>query len=193
VQKVLWEIADNHTPGERVADYTQAIMDLGATVCTRRNPDCGCCPVNVGCLAFRDDLVHTLPTAKPRKPLPARDRRFWLIQRDDGSCLLERRPPGGLWGGLWSPPERDKDSSIEHLTAEFGLDLRISPTPAPPPFTHAFTHLQMNVIPMRACAGKHTSVADRDDLIWYRPGLNQSIGLSAVASRLLNHLFRSQP
>lgn len=193
VQKVLWAYAEEHTPDSRVADYTQAIMDLGATVCTRRSAACANCPVQSSCIALRDNLVNTLPTAKPRRSLPSRDRNFWLIQRDDGSCLLERRPTSGLWGGLWSPPERDTDRSIEQLGHELSLGLRVSPLPAPQRFTHTFTHLQMNVIPLRVSADRHDSVADRDDLIWYRPGLNQSIGLSAVATRLLNQLFGSQP
>lgn len=193
VQKVLWRYAEEHTPDTRVADYTQAIMDLGATLCTRRNAACTDCPVNASCIALRDDRVDTLPSAKPRKSLPSRDRNFWLILRDDGSCLLERRPPNGLWGGLWSPPERDTTHSMEHLERELSLDLRVSPLPAPEPFTHTFTHLQMNVIPLRVAANRNDAVADRDDLLWYRPGLNHSIGLSAVATRLLNHLFGSQP
>jgi A/G-specific adenine glycosylase len=197
VTRRLWALADQNTPHVRVADYTQAIMDLGATVCTRRNPVCGQCPLRQKCRALREGKVDGLPERKPRKTLPVTDRHFWLIQDAEGACLLERRPTTGLWGGLWSPPERTTDFGVERLGSELGLELAIETalaighTRSPAPFQHTFTHLQMNVLPIRARVLAATKVADRDDLLWYRPGFNQNIGLSAVGSRLLNELYRS--
>ncbi len=189
VQKILWEHAVDHTPEKRVAEYTQAIMDFGATLCVRRNPHCDECPVSTTCVAYRDDFVHTLPSSKPKKTIPVSDRRFWLIQREDGSCLLERRPTTGLWGGLWSPPERSTAITIETMKSELGFELYLAAKSAPNVFTHVFTHLRMNVLPVCVQAGPAIAVAARDDLLWYHPGDNQSLGLSAVASRLLNELF----
>lgn len=189
----LWSLAEKETPLTRIADYTQAIMDLGATVCTRRKPRCEQCPLQSDCLALRLNKVNELPEPKPRKKLPLTDRHFWLILNTDGACLLERRPTTGLWGGLWSPPERATDLPIDTLGRELGMQLNpeLDKKPLPAPFTHTFTHLQMRVLPVCVRAQTGSGIADRDDLLWYRPGFNQNIGLSAVGTRLLNELYRS--
>lgn len=189
VQRRLWELSESHTPDTRVAEYTQASMDIGATLCTRRKPACMVCPLHAECAAFRQGRVHELPAPRPRRDLPVKDRNFWLIMRDDGACLLERRPTTGLWGGLWSPPERATDLSLDRVQHEFGLDLTPSNLAPPEPFTHVFTHLKMNVLPHRVDASSTAAVADRDDLLWYRPGINTGIGLSAAAARLLESIY----
>ena len=105
VQKALWAHAERYTPRDRVAEYTQAIMDLGATLCTRTRPRCGECPLTAACKARVAGLQGVLPTPRPRRARPQRDVRMLLITNADREVLLERRPPSGIWGGLYSLPE----------------------------------------------------------------------------------------
>jgi A/G-specific adenine glycosylase len=102
-----WDLAERELPKKDVATYTQALMDLGATVCTRR-PDCARCPVKRGCAARRDDRVAELPAPRARKLLPLR-HTTWLIYKNNDQVLLERRPSPGIWGGLWCFPEGKKE------------------------------------------------------------------------------------
>ena len=105
VQKTLWARAERYTPRERVAAYTQAIMDLGATLCTRTRPRCGECPLTADCKARAAGLQGALPTPRPKRDRPRRATRMLLIFNADRDVLLERRPPNGIWGGLYSLPE----------------------------------------------------------------------------------------
>ncbi len=116
IQRELWEYAELHTPHDRVADYTQAIMDLGATVCVRSRPLCGACPVGGNCVALRDRLTAELPTPKPSREIPTRTTTMLIVRDADGRVLLERRPPVGIWATLWSVPEiADAKIAIEAL------------------------------------------------------------------------------
>ena len=107
VEKRLWAIAEASLPDARLADYTQAIMDFGATLCTRHDPGCLLCPLQDGCVARREGRVDQLPQARPGKPLPERRTLMLLLRDDAGQVLLARRPPTGVWAGLWSLPETD--------------------------------------------------------------------------------------
>src|SRR4029077_15864311 len=97
--------AEAHTPGHDVARYTQAMMDLGATVCTRARPVCERCPLASDCRAFELGRQSELPAPRPRKQLPVRRTRMLIAVNDEGAVLLEQRAPSGVWGGLWSFPE----------------------------------------------------------------------------------------
>ena len=188
VAETLWAHAEATTPTTRFADYTQAIMDLGATLCTRSNPRCGDCPIATNCMAHRDNATHLYPAPKPRKEMPVKRARMFLVVDPNGRCLLERRPPTGLWGGLWSPPERGGDSGADELLAELGLrsssllDQRYMPG-----FRHTFTHFHLDIEPLRIEVSEaQLAVADRDRWRWYAVGENEPLGLSAVAVRLLS-------
>lgn len=183
----LWEYAEAHTPHERVADYTQAIMDLGATLCTRANPRCGECPVASTCAAYATESVDRFPAPRPRKTLPVRRTRMFVVVDDRGDCLLERRPPTGLWGGLWNPPERSADHSLPDFLAEIGAPERNVVDRHPmPSFRHSFTHFHLDIEPFRVeLSSRPTAIADADRWHWYASGSNESLGLSAVAVRLL--------
>jgi A/G-specific adenine glycosylase len=104
VANALWDIAERNTPQERVADYTQAIMDLGATLCTRSKPACGRCPVAADCAARKSGSEHNFPGRKPKKDKPLRSTTM-VLATSNSSLFLERRPEAGIWGGLWSLPE----------------------------------------------------------------------------------------
>ena len=101
----LWQLAERHTPSRRVADYTQAIMDLGATVCTRAHPDCAHCPVRAGCKARKLGTPQNFPVPAKRRAMPVKQVNMLLIRDARDRVLLVKRPPAGLWGGLWGLPE----------------------------------------------------------------------------------------
>ena len=105
VSNSLWEIAEQLSPEQRIADYTQAIMDLGATLCTRSKPDCPSCPMHQSCLAYHHDRVKELPGKKPKKNMPVRQIHMIVVTNAENEVLLQRRPSQGLWGGLWGFPE----------------------------------------------------------------------------------------
>ncbi|HEV3008648.1 MAG TPA: A/G-specific adenine glycosylase [Burkholderiales bacterium] len=130
----LWALAERLLPGRDIRVYTQALMDLGATVCTR-NPDCGACPVRSGCVARKTGRIAELPAARPKKALPLK-RTTWFVYRDRGKVLLERRPSPGIWGGLWCFPEK----------ADTTFPVR-SPKKLTP-IDHGFTHFRLRIQPL---------------------------------------------
>ena len=132
VEKKLWELAEAHLPEERLVDYSQAIMDFGATLCTRSDPSCVLCPLQVDCVALQEGRVEQLPESKPGKPLPER-RTMMLVLRDlEGRVLLARRPASGVWSGMWSLPEvADHDAGPRFRRAPRRRGLRPQHAPGP--------------------------------------------------------------
>lgn len=181
VADVLWEYAERHTPHERCAAYTQAIMDLGATVCTRRDPACSACPLHAGCKARKLHRQHEFPAPRPRRSHPVRSRRMLVVERDD-AVLLEKRPPAGIWGGLWSLPEAPADVDPRDWCAgRFGL--RVGPPRRLPAFSHDFTHFRLHVEPL-ALRADDGGVMDGERHLWYKNG--PDIGLPAPVRKLLD-------
>jgi len=190
VARRLWAFADEHTPSQRVADYTQAIMDLGATVCVRSNPSCGACPLAERCAALRDDAIDRYPGRKPKRAKPVRRARLFVLHDGRGSCFLEKRPPSGIWGGLWTPPERPADTSAATLLAELGFSgIRPEQVAHGETFRHTFTHFHLDIEPVYIEVDRPpTLVQDRNDVRWHTPGGNEALGLSAPAVKLLRAL-----
>jgi A/G-specific adenine glycosylase len=187
VANTLWQHAETNTPEQRVGDYTQAVMDLGALICTRGKPKCESCPVEARCIARQTDQIGRYPTPRPPKTLPVRRVRMFLIADADDRCLLERRPPSGLWGGLWSPPERASDYDVRRLLAELGLQSTVDAVAEPlTGFRHTFTHFHMDIDPVLVrVPAAPTAIADGDRWHWHHPRANQPLGLSAAAVKLL--------
>lgn len=145
VEKRLWSLAESLLPEKDVDTYTQGLMDLGATLCTRSKPDCGTCPMQALCVARRDDRVKQLPAPKPHKASPLRETAMLLLMRN-GEILLEKRPASGIWGGLWSLPEMDPAGDpLQEAERRFGL--RCEVLPALPALMHAFTHFRLKILP----------------------------------------------
>ncbi len=193
VVKQLWQLAEQLTPQQRCGDYNQAMMDLGATLCRRRQPDCGRCPVNSDCQARRLGRQHHYPGPKPRKKLPQRETRLLLVRNAQGAILLQRRPPTGIWGGLWSPPELPPGENPgawarEHLALELG------PQRALAPIDHVFSHFRLKIHPILAELDNTpaTCVMEENGTVWYKAGRNDSRGLAAPVQRLLNSLAKQQ-
>jgi A/G-specific adenine glycosylase len=173
-----------HTPAERVTDYTQAIMDLGATVCTRARPRCGACPAHARCVAHRDGLTAALPTRKPARALPTRSTVMLVLRDRRGRVLFERRAPTGVWAGLWSLPEaRDADAARDEIAARHGARLELPARPLPA-FSHGFTHFRLDVQPLQFDLDAH-AIADADGLRWLLPAEAATLGLPAPVRRLI--------
>ena len=185
VQRRLWELAEAHTPAQRVADYTQAIMDLGATVCRRARPACAVCPVAEHCAARRSGRQAEFPAPRPPRARPLRHARMLLVQDAAGAVLLERRPPAGIWGGLWCPPELDEGEAPEAWgDSELGAALRAE---APlPPVRHGFTHFELEILPLRARLERPPArLMESGRWVWYNARSPAKLGLAAVVGRLI--------
>lgn len=186
VEKVLWQHADALTPAQRTADYTQAIMDLGATVCVRSKPLCESCPLSIDCVARRDGLTAQLPSAKPSKAVPTRDTVMLILRDVKGRVLLERRGPQGVWSGLWSLPEA---SDHEHAWRAAQSFAQIDDATALPPFMHVFSHYRLKVEPLLFDeATAQQRIADNPALRWCNPDERAALGLPAPVRTLLQNL-----
>ncbi|MEP6634017.1 MAG: A/G-specific adenine glycosylase [Luteimonas sp.] len=185
IEKQLWVLADTHLPSSRLADYTQAQMDFGATLCTRYDPACILCPLQSGCTALREGRVAELPTPKPGKPLPERKAVVLLLRDDGGRVLLQRRPPAGIWASLWSLPEAD---STESARVWFKQNFRDDYDTAEPldSIAHGFTHYRLELQPMRMkVSAPHAVVRDNADLRWMALEDLASLGIPAPIRTLL--------
>ncbi len=189
VEKQLWELAQAHLPHERLADYTQAIMDFGATLCTRSDPSCVLCPMQDRCVALREGRITELPQSKPGKPLPER-RTIMLVLRDgEGRVLLTRRPATGVWSGMWSLPEvADHDGAREFVARHTGADFEAN-TPLAL-IEHGFSHYKLHIAPL-LWAGVSPSAArigDNAELRWLAFDALPDVGLPAPVRKLLTEL-----
>ncbi len=159
----LWAEAEQRLPRNRGADYTQAVMDLGATLCTARTPNCDSCPVSEDCIALKKDLVNEIPGRKPAKKIPERSTNMLIARNGVGQILLERRPPTGIWGGLWCFPEyKQLEQVMDQLNLELKHQYQL------PTFLHRFTHFQLTITPLLAdCAQAAKAVESPASHRWY--------------------------
>lgn len=188
----LWQLAEQHTPMERVADYTQAIMDLGATLCTRSKPDCPRCPMMGTCISYAEGNPQAYPGKKPRKALPVRSTLFVICRNAQGEVLLEKRPSQGIWGGLWSFPEVDSETAA----SIWSLDVLGKQSTSQPltPLRHTFSHYHLDIQPLLLDVGQVTErVADNDQRRWVLPDSPGALGLPIPVARLLANLGHCAP
>ena len=182
----LWALADALLPARSdIAVYTQGLMDLGATVCTRANPRCNVCPVKRDCLARRDDRIDELPSSRPRKPLPRRTVRVLLFERG-GEILLEKRPPIGIWGGLWSLPEIALDDDARTF-ARAHFDVQATVGADLTPIEHGFTHFALTLYPQRVSVARWPLRAETPQYVW----LSRDDALQAALPAPIRKLLRS--
>lgn len=181
----LWSLADAATPETRVAAYNQAIMDLGATLCARTAPACGRCPLSGLCRACAEGAPTAYPQPKTRPSRPLRATRMLLVHNPGAEILLERRPPAGLWGGLWCLPECSlAEDPASWCLARFGLGARS--IEALPRRCHDFTHFRLEIHPLRlALDGDPTTVEACSERVWYDPRSPVALGLPAPVGRIL--------
>ena len=196
VRDRLWKLADRHTPDERAGDYTQAIMDLGATLCTRTKPACGLCPVASGCRAHVDGDPTAFPAPRPRRPYPTREALLVVLRDPCGRVLVERRPPTGIWGGLWCFPEASVELDLRAaatVAARRHGGLRVRRVRALAPIEHGFTHFRLRAVPVVVTV-EHSRgvVADEGSARWLQPGgvaaAAADVGLAAPVGAVLSRL-----
>ena len=188
VGKQLWQFAAQHTPYKNVAHYTQAIMDLGATVCTRRNPRCEVCPVNKDCYAYQQFRQHEFPQAKPRKTIPVRKTVFAILENHQGEILLEHRPLTGIWGGLWAFPEFSSEGDMQSWV-EGKLGYSINTLECKSLIRHTFSHFHLDIMPVHARVNaRHSRINDTDRYCWYEPSGKQYLGMATPVKKLLQDI-----
>ncbi|MGO1069360.1 A/G-specific adenine glycosylase [Lysobacter sp. CA199] len=188
VERQLWALAESHLPHARMTDYTQAQMDLGATLCTRADPACILCPLQPDCIARLQGRVAELPVPKPGKVAPQRHAQvLWLLDRD-GRVLLQRRPPAGIWASLWTLPQTDDETQAAqwfaaHARGDFADGAVL------PPIAHAFSHYKLQLQPRRwREVALRDAVGDNDDLRWFAREELAALGIPAPIRKLIESL-----
>ncbi|MEJ2767303.1 A/G-specific adenine glycosylase [Mycetohabitans sp. B46] len=204
VEKAMWALAESLLPAsgeasegirqyegapvEPIVAYTQGLMDLGATLCVRGRPDCGRCPFAHACVAHLTGRQRELPAARPRKAVPTR-RTMMLVLRSADQVLLEKRPPLGIWGGLWSLPEAPDTDALAARAAQLGgVPVVLTPLAS---LAHTFTHFRLEIEPRLAQLVGEPRAAVRDaqaDTAWVRLDAIGDYGLPAPVRKLLNAL-----
>ena len=185
VANALWELAEDRTPHERVHHYTQAIMDLGATLCTRSRPACHDCPVHADCVARSAGEVQRYPGKKPKRDKPLRQTTMVLAVA--GSELyLERRPASGIWGGLWSLPETDGDAEDWCRTTLSGAPAEATTWST---LRHSFSHYDLDIHPVvLRLEGTSSTLRDSDDVRWVSLDAEMPGGIAAPVRKLIDVL-----
>lgn len=188
VQDHLWHYAEQHTPDHDLADYTQAMMDLGAVVCTRSRPRCDDCPLAQGCEALSTNRVTELPSPKPRKALPVKSTRMLVLMNHERHIMLEKRPPTGIWGGLWSLPEIPLESDVSSY-CEQQYQFKIRAANDSESFRHTFSHYHLDITPCRVqVKNPDQCVMEAGRILWYNTAQPDRLGLPAPVKMLLNRL-----
>ena len=182
----LWNLAEANTPPERVRDYTQAIMDLGATVCLRRRPHCSSCPLAESCRARKRGLTDEIPASKPKADRPLKCRSMLVVQRPGGAILLRRRPPTGIWAGLWSLPTLEDEESAGDWC---GRVLGCSPQSQAEltPVRHGFSHFELEIRPIHLqVSTPNAEIREADQWRWHDGA--QDLGMPAPIRRLVESM-----
>lgn len=183
-QNLLWQIAEHYTPNERVQDYTQVMMDLGATLCTRSKPQCAQCPLQDLCAAYSLGTPTAWPHRKPKAEKPVKEAWLLMLQLPDQRCYLTPRPPTGLWGGLWCFPEFSSSAALNEWLVQQGY--------APEQredwnaFRHTFSHFHLDITPVHLRTSNANRVQEQGQ--WVQPLLDEPLGLAAPTKRLLEKL-----
>jgi len=183
VEKRMWALAISHLPHKRLADYTQAQMDLGATLCTRSNPDCAHCPLHADCIASSTNRTSSLPTPRPNKARPERETHVVWLEDKTGLVLMQRRPPTGVWASLWSLPQFDDVDARDQWLDRQG---RTASSTELESIEHVFTHFRLHLHPLRArLATSKARVGDNDHHRWIARSELVTLGIPAPIRRLL--------
>jgi A/G-specific adenine glycosylase len=189
VEQHLWQLAESLLPAEGIEAYIQGLMDLGATVCTSRSPGCVRCPVRATCRAFDEDRVDELPAPRPRKAVPHRTTGMLLLVKD-GEVLLQKRPPVGVWGGLWSLPEFDAQADVRRL-ARLQYGCVLSGVATLSVLRHAFTHYTLDIVPTIARVTRVETRAAQPGVVWLPYGDAAAAAVPTPVRKLVGALGAS--
>ena len=185
VEKRLWEISEAVTPANGVERFNQAMMDLGAMVCTRSKPKCELCPVNNLCVAYANHSWAQYPGKKPKQTLPERTGYMLLMQHGD-EVFLAQRPPSGLWGGLYCFPQFEDEDLLREWLKQRGIAAdNLTQQTA---FRHTLSHFHLDIVPMWLPVSSVASCMDEGTALWYNLAQPPSVGLAAPVERLLQQL-----
>ena len=193
VLKQLWQIADVLVPNNRNADYTQAMMDLGATLCTRSKPSCDECPLQKDCLAYLQGNQTDFPNKKPKKKIPERNAIMLLLLNKEGDVLMQKRPPAGIWGGLWCFPQFDfKEDAANWLEQQFAQPIESAHDFEE--LTHVFSHFKLHIhaLKVELKTPIKLAVMESDDKLWYNITTEFNGGLATPVTQLLDLLKKDQ-
>lgn len=183
IEKQLWALAESLLPADNIEAYTQGLMDLGATVCTRTRPQCGQCPWQTRCVAYLSHRISALPTPKPKTSPPRRRVAHMLLVLHEAHIWLEKRPPSGIWGGLWSVPEFDHLADL-HAYVEQHYPTSVLTTWAPR--EHAFTHYTLDFTPhVCVLSARPLARASQTEHTWLSLYDSASAALPAPIKKLL--------
>jgi A/G-specific adenine glycosylase len=182
--RALWALSDAYTPYDRVGDYTQAIMDLGATVCVPRGPACVRCPLSDDCAARLSGRQHELPAPRPRRARRTKTTFMLLAIRAGGHVLLEQRPPHGIWGGLWGLPEFPSADAAREWSMR-ALQIRAAAAQPLGTLRHSFTHFDLQIEPIRIECEGASGVMESARYVWYDPAAPQRVGIAAPIRTLI--------
>jgi len=188
-EKDQWALAQDLLPERGLPAYTQALMDLGATLCTRARPACARCPVAVDCVALREGRVAELPAPRRRKPLPLK-RATWIVLEHQGRVLLERRPSRGLWGGLWVFPDGPSRDLKTYCRKEFSANIRGARKM--PVIEHGFTHFRLDIQPILCSVRRRLAGKETGERLWLDLADAAGAAVPAPVRTLLSALLRDQ-
>ena len=184
VHNQLWDIAERYNPEQHTQEYTQAMMDLGALLCSKKTPQCDACPIATGCKAFAEGRQSSYPGKKPKKALPVRETQFLLLRNARGDILLQKNPPTGLWGGLWVLPQIQQPAELD-VTCE-SLGLRVKSKAPMQKQRHTFSHFHLDYQPLMVDVEEYcNNINENNDIVWYNRENPLSLGMPAPIKALL--------
>lgn len=190
VHNQLWNIAERLTPRERCNHYTQVMMDLGATLCTRTRPDCEACPLHTSCRAYEQGNPQDYPGKKPAKAKPVKAVRLLIVENSRGQIYLEQRPPAGIWGGLWSFPELATDVDLKrHCQDVYGV---VNTLESLGSFRHTFSHYHLDITPVYVSLANDVAAIAESGGCFYEVASVPAVGLAAPVKKLWQQLQRRQ-
>jgi A/G-specific adenine glycosylase len=188
-ENAMWELAENYMPSERCGDYTQAMMDLGATLCTRSKPQCLLCPLESDCEGRQTPDPTQFPIRKPKKAAkPEKSIQLLVLMNQREQLLLEKRPQTGIWGGLWSLPELASDESIVlHIEQRFST--QVSSVIPLSSFRHTFSHYHLNISPSQIQMAAANWIMEGDKYQWFSQQEALALGLPAPVRSILEKII----
>lgn len=189
VENELWALADSLMPDSDAGSYTQAMMDMGATLCTRSKPKCDVCPLQSDCLAFAQGRQSEFPGKKTKKTIPVKTTQM-LIPMWNRQVLLYKRPPTGIWGGLWGLHETESSQTLAEKLNQLGIkQYQLQPLNE---FRHTFSHFHLDITPTLVFLdGLPNSQVQENESIWYKLDDPQNVGLAAPTKKLLTEIINS--
>jgi A/G-specific adenine glycosylase len=190
IEEKLWQEAEALLPEGDVATYTQALMDMGATVCTRSKPKCVLCPVQADCVALQTERIAKLPSPRPRKAVPERHATFLLLMHGN-DILLEKRPGSGIWGGLWCPPQFDDEEAARDWFVCNGMEAREGERLET--FTHTFTHFKLHITPLKIQVVRKPLQVEQGGSVWLDAGEAMGAAIPTPVRLMLNKAVRRLP